>query len=172
MKNKIIAAAIAVAGFTANSYGQSSTATASSNAYIVTPISISKEVDLDFGKISPGATGGTVALPAVSGTPTRTPSGDVLLPVITGTVTAAQFDVSGEADFTYSITLPSNGTVIMVHNVTDQIPVNYFNSSIGGSGLLDGTGQQSFYVGATAVISAAQPSGAYTADFDVTVAYL
>ena len=172
MKTKFFAAAIAALGFTANSYGQADTATASSSIHIVTPISISKEVDLNFGNVIPGITGGSAAVPAVSGTPTRAFLGDAYTPNgHDGTVTAAQFDVTGEVDYAYTIALPGDADVVML-NGANEIEVTTFTCSITPlSGGVLTAGAQTFYVGAKALIDQGQVAGNYTADFDVSVVY-
>src|SRR5437762_9349774 len=107
MKNltKVLAiASILIAGSTA-SFAQAS-ATASASATIITPISISKTVDMNFGNIAVSAsTSGTVVL-STAGSRTTGGSGGVTLPSTTGTVAAASFTVSGEPSLTYDITLP------------------------------------------------------------------
>src|ERR1700760_237351 len=89
MKNivKVIAASVVVfAATTTSSFAQAS-ATASASANIVTPITIAKTVDMNFGNVAVSATtaGTTVLVPAG----TRTATGGVTLPAITGTVAAA-----------------------------------------------------------------------------------
>jgi hypothetical protein len=78
------------------------TATASTTVTLISSISITKVIDMDFGNIAVSPTlGGTVVLPVSGG---RTLTGGVTLPVVTGTVTAAAFSVTGEGNSTYSIT--------------------------------------------------------------------
>ena len=97
---KLSAIAILVIGFAASSNAQS-TASASASATIISPISITKTVDLDFGNvIASGAAGTVVVTPAG----TRSATGGASLPVTPGTVTSASFDVAGQANFTYAIT--------------------------------------------------------------------
>ncbi|MDP3436251.1 MAG: DUF4402 domain-containing protein, partial [Bacteroidales bacterium] len=103
---KIFTLAIIALGFSTASFAQVS-ATANASGTIVTPIAITKTVDLNFGNIAVSATGGTVIL-APAGT--RTITGGVTLPANTGTVTAAEFNVTGQSGYTYSITLPTTPT--------------------------------------------------------------
>jgi hypothetical protein len=144
------------------------TATATSTATIVTPIAITKTVDMDFGNVAVGATGGTVVLTPAS---TRSETGGVTLPAVTGTVTAASFTVTGTAGYTYSITLPSSD-----HTITSGVNtmiVNTFTSDPTPTGTLDGSGEETLNVGATLNVSANQAAGVYTSGtpFDVTVNY-
>jgi len=113
------------------------------------------------------ATGGTVVLTPAG---TRSVTGDVTLPAVTGTVTAATFDVTGEANFTYSITLPA--AAITITNGTDNMDVDTWTSNPTPTGTLDGTGAQTLSVGATLNVAGGESSGVYTGGpFTVTVNY-
>lgn len=145
------------------------TATATASATIVTPISITKTVDMDFGNVAVGATGGTVVLSTAG---SRTETGGVTLPAVTGTVAAASFTVSGTAGYTYAITIPTSDHTIA--NGGNTMVVNSFTSDPSGTGTLDGTtGEQTLNVGATLNVSALQAAGVYTSStpFEVTVNY-
>ena len=84
--------------------------TASSNATIVAPISMTKNVDMNFGTaaVSTGTGGKVILAPAGMRT---TAGGGVTLPSTTGTVTAASFTVAGAPGYTYSISLPSSAVI-------------------------------------------------------------
>src|SRR4051812_35291648 len=127
MKNKIFAASIVMMGFSAQSYAQSS-ATATATATLVTPIAISKTVDMDFGTVAASSTPGTVVLGTNN---SATPSGGVSLPG--GTPAAAQFAVSGEGTSAFDITIPSS---IVLSNGTDNLTVDSFVSTPSGTGTL------------------------------------
>src|SRR5664279_2048990 len=86
----LFAAIVLVSGFTTVS--AQVTATAIGSATIITPISIAKNVDMNFGNIAVSATAGSVVLTPAG---TRSIIGGVTLPAVAGTVTAAQFTVSG-----------------------------------------------------------------------------
>jgi hypothetical protein len=121
MKNIVKSLVIAAAAITiSNSSFAQATATASASANIITPITIVKTVDMNFGNVAVSATlsGTTVLAPA--GTRTTGGSGGVTLPATTGTVSAASFTVSGQASYTYAITLPSSCTITdgASHNMT------------------------------------------------------
>ena len=155
MKN-LLALAIIVLGFAATSFAQV-TATASTTATIITPIAIEKDVDLNFGNIAVSPTlGGTVVLPT-SGS--RTKTGGVTLPVVTGTVSAASFTVTGEGNSTYSITLPSSA--ITLTGPSGTMTVENFVSTPSNTGTLN-SGTQEVKVGATLNVGAAQAAGTYT----------
>lgn len=137
-------------------------------------ISISKSRDMNFGTIAASSGGGTVLLSA-SGS--RTPSGGIILPSLIGTVSAAQFTVSGQANFTYSITLPVRDFILYESGVGPaSMAVTAFTSTPDGRGTLRGTlinGSETVLVGAMLTIGASQTAGFYTnpTGFEVTVSY-
>jgi hypothetical protein len=153
--------------FTLNSQAQS-TANATATATILTAISITKTLDMNFGNISvQSATGGTVIMSVLG---VRSTTGGVTLPATTGIVTSATFTIEGETNYTYSITLPS-----APHTITsseNNMTVTGFVSNPSGSGTLT-TGTQTLTIGATLNIAAGQPNGIYTSatGFEVTVNY-
>jgi hypothetical protein len=170
--NKVIASAIVLIGFSANSFGQAATASdVTATATIVAPISISKTVDFSFGNVGKSALGGDVVL-AVDGT--RSSTGVTI--AAGGTVTAASFNVGGEASHTYAITFPSSAVALKKSGATDMT-VDTWTTSLGTDaaalvGTLDVNGAQTFTAGATLHVGSAQESGVYTSDaFNVSVDY-
>lgn len=162
----IIAIVTLSIAFSATASAQVS-ASAPTSATVVTPISILKTTNMSFGNVAVSSLGGTVVLPA---TGTRTTTGGVTLPATNGTVTAAQFTVSGQADYTYAITLPT--TLTITKAVTNEtMLVNAFTTPAATGTLTGGT--QAFFVGATLNVSALQVAGLYenTTGFAVTVNY-
>jgi hypothetical protein len=144
-------------------------ATANASATIVTPISISKTVDMNFGNVAvQTATGGTVVMTPAG---VRSATGGVTLPTTVGTVAAAVFTVSGQGNYTYAITLPS--TDLTITNGSSTMAVNTFTSNPSPTGTLSAGGTQTLSVGATLNVSAAQAAGLYTSasPFTVTVNY-
>jgi hypothetical protein len=132
-------------------------AVAETSANIVGPISISKSVDLSFGNVAVSPTlAGTVVLDPAS---SRTKTGGVTLPVITGIVTAAKFTVSGEGGTTYAITFDNPS--IILSNGTQTMTVDNFTSTPTATGSL-ATGTEDIFVGGTLNVAAAQASGLYT----------
>jgi hypothetical protein len=131
--------------------------TADALQVVVASLAIAKVSDLDFGSA---------------------PQGDPSKAVAPGTAEAsdnASFNITGAPSTAYTITLPSDGTVIMQTaggGVNKDIAVNSFSSFPSATGLLDGGGSQLLLVGATrASLGAAQVTGSYTGSFTVTVAY-
>jgi hypothetical protein len=171
MKNltKIFATgAIIIAGSNV-SFAQA-TATAAASATIITPITITKTADMNFGNVAvSAATAGTVVL-APAGTRTTGGAGGVTLPSTTGTVAAASFTVSGQASYTYAITLPTSATITSSGNT---MTVNGFTSTPSATGTLSSGGTQTLTVGATLNVAAAQAVGTYTnaSGVPVTVNY-
>ena len=170
MKNlKVITLAIAILGFSAASFAQV-TATATAKANIITPIAISKTVDMNFGNVAVNSTtAGTVVLTPAG---TRTQTGGVTLPATKGTVTAAQFYVIGESGYTFAITLPTTDLTI-TNSTSETMTVNTFTSTPSGTGTLSGSGEATFNVGATLNVAAGQTAGLYKNEtgFKVTVNY-
>jgi hypothetical protein len=133
------------------------------------PISIIKNTDMNFGTMAVSSFSGTVVL-STSGS--RTASGGVFLPSSTGTVTAAQFTVSGEPNYTYAITLPADFTLYESGVGPASILVNAFSSTPYATGTLT-AGTETVLVGATLNAGASQAAGSYTnaAGLEVIVNY-
>lgn len=162
MKNffkSLAIASIAFVGLSTNANAQA-TATASASATIITPISIVKDVDMNFGNVAVSATIAGTAVLAPAGTRTTGGAGGVTLPATTGTVSAASFTVSGQASYTYAITLPTS--CVITDGASHNMTVDNFTSTPSSTGLLSGTGSQVLNVGATLNVAAAQASGLYT----------
>jgi hypothetical protein len=167
---KFFALAFVMIAFSASLFAQTNVATATATATIVTPVTITNNGDLNFGNVVASVGGGTVTI---------TPAGarsavGVTLPAVPGTVTPAHFNVTGTANFTYTIAI--TGTPVTVTSGANTMTVNAFTSTpvAGvGTGLLDGTGAQTIDVGATLVVGANQPAGTYVSGtpFTVTVNY-
>ncbi|HEY0054361.1 MAG TPA: DUF4402 domain-containing protein [Pedobacter sp.] len=165
--------ALSIIGLSTESFAQTGVnTTATASATIVTPISILKTTDLNFGNVAVNATAGTVLLDAIGGTPTTTPTGGVTLPTAAGNArTAAAFTVSGQPSYTYAITLPGSPTTLTGAS-GGQMTVNLWTSLPSATGTIGGGGTQTLYVGATLNVTGGQTSGLYTgAPFTVSVNY-
>ena len=163
---KLLVLAIVVLGFATSSFAQGASATASASGTIVSPISIIKDVDMNFGNIAVHATNpGTVVL-ATDGT--RSATAGVTLPAVTGTVSAAEFTVNGTEDYTYVVTLPVG--VITVANGGNTMDLTDWSSN--ETGILTGS-TETFNVGATLNVNGGQAPGLYTTGtpFTITVNY-
>ena len=135
------------------------------------PISISKDRDMNFGTIAASSGGGTVVLSA-SGS--RSATGEIMMPSINGTVSAAQFTVTGEPGYTYTITLPTDFTLYESGSGPASMIVNAFTRTPSATGTLNLTsGTETVLVGATLHVSGGQTAGSYANDagFQVTINY-
>lgn len=137
---------------------------ANATATIVAPISISKTADLRFANVVAGATTGSVEVTPAG---VRSATGGALLANNTGGG-AAGFDVSGDPNATFAITLPSS---IVISDGTNDMTVDTFMSTPSAAGTLSGAGAATVAVGATLQVEANQPQGSYTGTFNVMVAY-
>lgn len=152
-------ASVAFVGFSNSAHAQAS-ATASASANIITPISIVKDVDMNFGNVAVSATTAGTAILSPAGTRTTGGAGGVTLPATTGSVAAAQFTVTGQASYTYAITLPATATI--TDGASHNMIVDNFTSTPTSTGLLSAGGIQVLNVGATLNVAAAQAAGLYT----------
>lgn len=147
------------------------TTSATATATVVTPIGITKTVDMNFGNLAVSTSAGTVVLTPAGA---RSITGGVTLTATTGTVAAASFDVTGEGNYTYSITLPSSDYTLTRVTGSETMTVNTFVSTptVAAGGTLT-AGSQTLTVGATLNVSGSQVAGTYTnaTGFDVTVNY-
>ncbi len=135
------------------------TATASASATVVAPIAMSKNVNMNFGNAAVSVSSGGSVILAPVGTRTTAGSG-VTLPATAGTVSAANFTISGAPGYTFAITLPSTATIAGPGAAT--MTVSSFTSSPSATGTLSGSGTQTLTVGATLAVNPAQAAGTYT----------
>jgi spore coat protein U-like protein len=154
-------------GIAVESVKAQNTATANANAAatIVTPIKITKTVDLNFGAIVPSSTAGTVV---VGYDNSRTGSGVTLISQL-GTHSAASFTVTGEANASFYVSLPTEEALTISGGGSETMTVSSFFHN--ATGTLDGTGAENFNVGATLAVAANQVPGLYNGTFNVTVTY-
>ena len=141
-------------------FAQSATATAS--AEIMSPMTIGKTTDLNFGKIA-STSAGTVRIGTdnvVAGSATR----------ISGTTpTAAAFTVNGANNYAYTVSVPQS---ITLTNLTGDGGETMTVDSFTHNSTEVGTGEpQTFQVGARLNVGESQVVGNYTGDVIVTVAY-
>ncbi len=122
--------------------------------------------NLSFGSFLAGSGGTVVVSPAGA----RSQTGGVLL-LGQGPGAAAQLNVVGTANATYSITLPDNNTVTLSDGNGHAMTVNSFVSSPPATGTLSAGGTQSIRIGATLIVGANQAPGGYSGAFNVTVNY-
>lgn len=165
---KLFLSVLVIIGFSAISFAQTATATASGT--IKAGMTIANSSDMNFGIIIGNAvSGGTVAIdPATSN---RNITGSLLL--AGGTVSTADFTLTGTLNAPYAITLPTGNYTVTRALGTETMIINGFSCDA-PSGLLAGT-TKTIKVGATLTVgtTTVNPAGVYTnsTGFTVTAVY-
>ena len=142
---------------------------AAATAEVIMPIGLVNKTPLLFGSVIPTGTAGTVTINANTGG--RSASNVDLLPVSADplrSIGTANFDVSGEPGFSYSITLPGSINIVSGAN---SMTVDMFTDKAVNLGTLSASGADAFSVGATLHVGATQPPGTYAGTFNATVTY-
>jgi spore coat protein U-like protein len=176
MKNSRVLVRLAIVSATSlvPSLSYAASATTTSTATVIEPIAITKAADLVFGDFAPGA-GGDVTV-ATNGSRTAT---GAILSTAGATPTAAKFDVTGNADSTYSISTSAAASLSDSATTPNTMALTVFSDLTGGgattgevsSGTLSTGGTQSIYLGGKLTVGATQVAGTYTGDVTVTVEY-
>lgn len=152
-----LAATAAMIALALGSKGFAASTTGTAKQVVIQAIAITNVSDLDFGSAPPADAAKTVA----AGTTDGPANGS--------------FNVTGEPNKSYTITLPADGAVTMTTGAggTNQtIAVGTFTSFPSANGTLSNSGSQTLLVGATrAALSASQTPGTYTGTYTVTVVY-
>ena len=173
MNNRRLTAAVAALAAlsisTASIQAFAAADTATTNATISLPIGIANTADLDFGIIVPDA--GAISTVLIDAAGARTIGIGVPTLIAGGTIGAASFDVTGDATRAYFITGLPGGSITLTSG-GDNMTVDTFVLTAGPYAL-DGTGADTFAIGATLNIGIAQNPGNYTnaAGLTVTVNY-
>jgi len=165
--NKLIAIAIVILGFSATTFAQSD-ATASAFATLITPISITKTTDMNFGTVAASATAGTVALDY---TGAATPSGGTTLVAGGAARKAAEFQVTGQNSSSFSISCPTS--IVLTSLESNTLTVNAISPDSGATSTLSNTGSKTIKVQGTLLVPAGAAAGVYKneTDLKVTVNY-
>ena len=124
---------VVIALFATGTAFAATSATANATANIVTAISITKSVDLQFGNVVSSVGASTVIL-STAGVRTGTA---IMSTGGTG-ATAASFAVTGDAGSTYAITLPTTATLTTTPGA-ETMTVDSFGSNPSGVGGQPGT---------------------------------
>lgn len=141
------------------------TTTTTVEVNIVSNINLVAQNGIVFGDISSSATSGTVTI----GTDTsRNTTGGVTVNTNTSG-TPALYEVSGDPNATYSVTLPES--VVLTSAAGDRMIVNNFTSNPASNGQLDAGGRQIVNIGATLNVEGFQPFGTYRGVMATTVDY-
>ncbi len=143
----------------------SASASFTASATIIQPIGITTTSNMNFANLD-AKSGGAVILTPDN---TRFSTGDVAL-ANNSNVSAAAFEVTGEAGFAFSISLPENEYVLS--NGTENMIIKDFTSSLAEGGTLAG-GSKTVRVGATLKVNPNQTPGVYNSPnpLSVTVNY-
>ena len=159
---------IALIGFVVTANAQA-TATADAAATIITPISITKNTNLNFGNVAVSASTAGTAVISTAGAVTGFLG--VTIPTAGGSPTAATFTIDGEGTNGFSISF-DNSSILLTKSGGGTMTVDNFVSSLGASSSLV-SGTKPLAVGATLNVGAGQAAGLYenTGDLSVTVNY-
>jgi hypothetical protein len=141
------------------------TTTTTVEANIVSTINITAQNGIVFGDIGASGIPGTVTID-VDGS--RTSTGGATINTNTSG-TPATFEISGDPNALYVITLPSS--VVITSSAGDSMTVDNFNSAPSVSGQLDSSGRQYLNVGARMNVGSFQPFGSYQGIMATTVEY-
>ncbi|MGE0092747.1 MAG: DUF4402 domain-containing protein [Bacteroidales bacterium] len=164
---KFFAIAALFLGFSVNAMAQQTgNATATAGATIVSPLSISNSRNLDFGTIVANSeNAGTVTLAATSDA-TSSATGVTMAP--SSVSNTAVFAINGDANRTFNITMPATVTLAGPDNA--EMIITLAKNLDDDNNVLTG-GTSTLYVGGSLAVAANQAAGAYTAEFNVAIAY-
>ncbi len=157
------------------------TATARTQVAMLTPGSVAKTADMDFGKIAQSNTAGTIVL-TPQAVATCTASGTLIR---VGACRAARFSIFGKKNNHVrirennggQITLngPSGATMQLTNMVVGVVGMSAFNNANGwdfGNWRIDtANGITEFYVGGTLHIAAAQTPGVYNGTLVIQIQF-
>ncbi len=173
---KFFAIAVAAFGFAAGASAQGGIdVNTTAEAHIITPLTVDKIADMDFGNVGVVAAVGTIVLATDAN---RTGTGGATPATPTGTVTAAEFDITGASGAEIAITIqggPVAAAEIVVTHVTvptESMNVNTFVTDPVSPFALTG-GSATILIGATLNTGISQLEGDYhtTDDFVVNINY-
>jgi len=181
-KNILFIAVVMMAGFstTAMAVGTAATVAATAaGAKLIVPMTLTQTSPLHFGTITlPDGTGGTVVL-STANVRAFTGAGTVAS-AVAPLQTNAAYNVTGTQNVAYALTLPATITVtetvgsiavMTVSALTVKFGVAAEKTGVAATSVLSATGTDSFIVGGTLTVSAAQVAGIYAGTFPVTVDY-
>ncbi len=136
-------------------------ATANATVNIVSPLTLTKNTDLDFGTVVGPFTGSTVemSMAGVRNCGALT---------CAGTPTAASFTVTGSDNQTVTLTIPA--AVTLNGSVSGTLSLDLTTDKPGNQ-TLSSTGSATFGLGGTLTIPTGTVDGVYSNTFDVTANY-
>jgi len=180
MKKSIMlfAAIVLVAGLTTTVMAQTSATVAATaaGAKLIVPMTLTQTAPLHFGTINVllGA-GGTCLLP--SNSTTRVFSAGLATSAVAPVATNAAYNVTGTRNVTYALTLPPTITVTEIVGAVATMSIGTLTARFNGAGAdaitstLSATGTDSFTLGGTLTVAAAQVPGVYAGTFPVSIDY-
>lgn len=147
--------------------GAPKVATATGNALVILPVSVTKTKDMDYGVLSAGATAGTAVLE---------PNADALsttggVGAIGGTPHSAEFAGAAQSSSVVNIRIPSAAVTLTRVGGTQTMTVNNWTLQGQNKRALAKAQSFTFRVGGTLNVAANQVEGVYVGTFDVTVQY-
>ena len=145
--------------------GSAATTTATVDVNIVSSINLVAKNGIVFDDISVSAIPGSVTIGTDS---SRVATGGVTINTNTSG-TPALYEVSGDPNAFYSVTLPT--TVTLTSAAGDSMVVNNFTSIPNSRGQLDAGGGADINIGATLNVGSFQPLGTYSGVMSTVVDY-
>ncbi len=167
INNKLLMAA-GVATLSASFFSASvtaATATGTADVTVLEPLAIATGTNsMDFGEVAGDADNGTTVSLSPGGVVTAGAGATAA-----GTPSAGDFDVTGESNLFYGISLPVS--ILLSGGGGADMTVDNFSSDAIANPQLSAAGTDSFSVGAVLNINANQGAGAYNGSYDITVNY-
>ena len=163
-----------------------SVASVPTKARVIKAITLGKSGELNFGTFTSSTLGGTITMtPTAEGSFSRVSSAPTTLALLESTGSQNKvssmptFNVSGEASYTYSITIDNpttltstqGGTAMSVAINANKLGTDITTGTLSGAFADVAAGTESFSVKGVLTVGANQRSGDYAGTFGVTVAY-
>ncbi len=144
---------------------QAATTTATVEVNVVSTINLVAQNGIVFGDVSSSSSQGTITI-GTDGS--RTTTGGASVNTNTSG-TPALYEVSGDPNAYYSITLPDS--IVLMSAAGNKMTVSNFNSIPASNGQLDAGGRQNMNIGATLGVGSFQPFGSYSGVMAATIEY-
>lgn len=158
-KIKAVAFTMLVATFGFQGVANAATATGTASATILSPVTVTKADDLNFGKIIAGASDATVTLTSAG----AFTCGSGL--TCAGSHSAALFNVAGTSGEVVTVSSDATTTLTSGSNtMTASLSPSASTLTLAG-------GAAQFNVGGALTVAGGQAAGSYSGDFNVTVNY-
>ncbi len=137
---------------------------------VLTPLTVTNQSDMNFGRIVPGTVQSTVRIRrGINAAIVR--SGDARL--AGGTVQRAEFTITADPLTSVQISLPRN--INLQNSAGDIMRINTFRLNNGGGRIssrnVDSSGNLSVFVSALLRVEPSQAAGVYNGSYEVTVEY-